>query len=340
MITFRCSNCKAEIEVPDHYAGRVAQCPTCSRRLRVPQPSADRTSSRRVSAPLDTSSTSSIVSLDGQIYQIQPQIEGMMIAAAAVIAASLPVMLLVGLKLRAYSPWLWGGLIATGVVVFGMLLVVPGYSNIRRSRGRKSGRRLGMMAIAGGLTLVATYLSVGLITYAVADHSSCRSRLTAVHRALMQYASRNQGYLPPRPETLVEQGYLRAAKLTCPQHGHVREGDPTYIPESYNPRIDLRTEGDEFPGDTIILIDATKHRSQGVLDSETGKPEPYYYALRLKPDAKGEVVGYVPYKYVIERINDQRKVISRVEANRRSYQSGNTETPSPQDDGAAPQPGR
>ncbi len=340
MITFRCSNCKAEIEVPEHYAGRAAQCPTCGRKLRVPSPAADRTDSRSAALPLDASSTGSIVSLDGRVYQVRPQIEGMMIAAAGVIGLSVPVLAVVGLTLRAYSPWLWAGLIATGVAGFGMLLVVPGFNNIRRSRGRKSGRRLGMITLAGGLALAATYLSIGLISYAVADHSGCRARLEAVYRAMMQYASQNEGHLPPRPETLVELGYLKASKLTCPKHGGVREGDPTYIPESYSPRIDLRTEGDFFPDDTIILIDATVHRSDSIVDPQTGKPTPYCYALRLRPDAQGQVVGYVPYVQVLERINEQRRIIGRVEGNRLAYRSGNGTSAPPRPEAAATSPGK
>jgi hypothetical protein len=145
-----------------------------------------------------------------------------------------------------------------------------------------------------------------------------------VHQGLLQYALRHDGLFPPRPETLVEQGYLRASKLTCPQHPRVREGDPTYIRQSYSGRIDLRTEGDVFPDDTIVLIDAAIHRSAEVVDPQTGQPVGFCYALRLRPDAQGRVVGYLPKDHIVDRLREQSRIIARVEENRRLYREGRT----------------
>jgi len=317
VIVFRCPNCTAEIEVPDHYAGRSARCPTCNRRLRVPQQRRDHSGALTPDDLVDSQSATGIVMLDGHTYQIRPQVDGMVIASSVVIALSLVPMILVGLTIRVYTPWLWASLIATGVVLFGMLLVLPGYANIGRSRGRKTGRRLGMINIAAGLALIAGFLSAGLISYAMADHSTCRSRMQAIHKALMEYATRNDSRFPPRPETLVEKGYLKAGKLTCPKFPGAREGDSTYNEDSYSGQVDLRTDRAEFPGDLMILMGGSVHRKASVVDKETGRQIPFCYALRLKPDPNGEVVGYVPADEAMQRIVEQRQIIARVLFNRK-----------------------
>ena len=320
MIVFRCPNCNAEIEVPDHYAGRSARCPTCNRRLRAPQQRRDHSGALTPDEVVDSQSATGIVMLDGHTYQIRPQVDGMVVASSVVIALSLVPMILVGLTIGAYTPWLWASLIATGVVLFGMLLVLPGYANIRRSRGRKTGQRLGTVNIAAGLALVAGFLSTGLISYALADHSSCGSRMQAIHKALMEYAARNDSRFPPQPETLVEEGYLQAGKLTCPKYPRAREGDPTYNRDSYTKgysgKVDLRTDTAEFPGDLMIMMGGSIHRSPNIVDEKTGKQIPFYYALRLKPDRNGKVVGYIPVEEMRPRIVEQRKIIARVLFNR------------------------
>jgi len=318
VIVFHCPNCNAEIEVPDHYAGRSARCPTCNRRLRAPQQRRDHSGALTPDDLVDSQSATGIVMLDGHAYHIRPQVDGMVIASSVVIALSIVPMILIGLGIGAYTPWLWASLIATGVVLFGMLLVLPGYNNIRRSRGRKTGRRLGMINIATGLALVAGFLSTGLISYALADHSTCKSRMQAIHKALMEYAARNDSRFPPRPETLVEKGYLQAGKLTCPKCRGKREGDPTYNEDSYSGQVDLRTDVAEFPGDLMILMGGPVHRSPNIVDEKTGRQIPFYYALRLKPDHNGEVVGYVPVEEIRPRIVEQRKIIARVLFNRRT----------------------
>ncbi|NIA21523.1 MAG: hypothetical protein GWP05_06060 [Anaerolineaceae bacterium] len=306
--------------MPDHYAGRGARCPTCSRRLRVPRRRLGHSGALTPDELTDSQATSGIVMLDGHAYQVRPQVEGMVVASSVIIALSVVPMILVGLTIGAYTPWLWASLVATGVVLFGMLLVLPGYANIRRSRGRKTGRRLGMINIAAGLALISGFLSVGLISYALADHSSCRSRMLAIHKALMQYAARNDLRFPPRPETLVAEGYLKAGKLTCPKFSGAREGAPTYNRDSYvedfSGKIDLRTDTAEFPGDLMVLMGGSVHRSPKVVDRETGRQIPFHYALRLKADRDGEVVGYVPLDEIRQRIVEQRKIIARVLFNR------------------------
>jgi len=291
------------MEAPDDYAGRTARCPTCNRKIRVPQPSQASVPVAE-SAELDRASTSSqIFRMGGRAYELRPRLEGSLIASALVNLLSVGLFVSVGMLAEVYTPWFLAGLVGAGMAVFAALLVVPAWYNIRRSRGRRTGNRLALANLATAGLLVAACLCVGLVAKATEDTAPCDERLRAVHRALRQYASNHEGRFPPRPETLVRRGYLPAAKLTCPEHPGARCGEPTYIPESYRPEVDFGN-GEPFPKDLVILIDRALTT---IVDESTGKRVRGHYALEL-----GGRVTYVPHARLEEAIEYQRRVIGRI----------------------------
>ncbi len=264
MISFQCPGCKATIEVPDQYQGRQAHCPTCSRKIRVPRQAAPSDSG---GMPADEASASgtNVIILEGRAYQVRPKMEGLSLAAAAVVAASLAIMLIIGLAMPLYNAWLWSGVTAAAVVTFGILLVLPAQLSIGRSRGRKSGQTLNTITVLAGGVLLIVYLSTALLSSLRTDYSTCPQRLQAVYAALTQYARANDDRFPPRPETLVEQGYLQATSLTCPHAPGARAGDATYLRGRHGESViswqnlDFRREPAQFPDDLIILFDGGPH---------------------------------------------------------------------------------
>lgn len=345
MITFRCPSCNNEIETPDDYAGRSARCPTCSRRIRVPR------GDRRDGA-LDLgqqpAATSAVFRVDGRTYQVRPKLDGMLIVASVVIGLSVVAFVASGLTWRHYTPWFPAGLIGAGFALFGALLVLPGYRGIRH--GRKTGERLAFVNVA-----VASLLVLGFLTWAVvsktmlADTTSCKSRLRAVHAALQAYAAQNGGQFPPQPEVLVSQGYLEASKLTCPHVEGAREGDPTYIRASWRTYTDTKTSVvdlvpglEPFPGDLLILIDGGVHE---IRDETTGRHHRGHYVLTLDGH-----VNYVGKGAVAlgDQLRKQDRIIQRVlglreinEIEKRKAERADTGASEATDpgDAAAPGPG-
>ena len=335
MIHFQCPRCGAPMETPDHYAGRTARCPTCNRRIRVPrQARAGAGRDETAPPPIDeSSSTSAVFRIEGRAYQVRAKVDGLLIAACITLALSLAVFVAVGMTAPAYSPWFVAGLVAVGFVLFGALLVVPGYYNIRRSRGRKTGERLVFVIVAVAAVLVVAFLCVALVAKLSADTSPCYARLKAVGRALRQYATRNDQLLPPVPETLVEQGYLGASKLTCPEVRGAREGMPTYEPRSYlrdrrrRAVIDLRFSDDEsrrFPRDLIVLMGGGTHD----IEETGGKVVRGHYVLTLGGD-----VYHVEAKRKDEELKRQQQIVGRVLA-ARQIETQQADRAKPPGDGA------
>jgi DNA-directed RNA polymerase subunit RPC12/RpoP len=332
MIQFRCPSCSSEIETPDDYAGRPARCPTCNRRIRVPRKSAQPALRDDAEPAVEEPSTArAMFQLDGRTYQVRPRLEGLLLAAAVVNVLSVVALVAVGMVARVRAPWFLAGLIAAAVALFAALLVVPAYYNIRRSRGRKTGQRLVFVDFAAAAVLVVVFLAVALVARASADDSSCYERLKAVHRALIAYAARNGGLLPPRPETLVEQGDLPASKLTCPDVGGVREGTPTYDRHSYrrDPAgqavIDLRFRDDasrRFPDDLMVLM--CSGVSDVLVDEKTGRRVRAHYVLRLDGS-----ITYVPADAAARQraLDQQVRTIRRVLTDRAYHE----EDPVPED---------
>jgi len=313
MIQFQCPSCQTPIETPDSYAGRSARCPTCNRRIRVPRDPRSATVSDDSPSPDDSSASSAVFRIEGRTYQVRAKLEGLLIAADVVIASSVAVFAGVGLTAPAYSPWFAAGLVATGFALFGALLVLPGYYSVRRSHGLKTGERLAFVSIALAAVLVVVFLCVATVANLSADRTPCHARLKAVGQALREYVVRNEQLLPPKPDTLVEQGYLAASKLTCRQVSGVREGTPTYEPRSYlrnrqgQAVIDLKFQGDEsrrFPGDLMVLMDGGVHEIQ---DEKTSELVPGHYVLTLDGD-----VYYIRADRKADELNRQRQVVGRV----------------------------
>jgi DNA-directed RNA polymerase subunit RPC12/RpoP len=323
MIQFRCPSCQAPIEVPDQYAGRAARCPTCSGRIRVPQKSGG---DQRTEMQLleDASATSSAVfRVEGRLYEIRPALDGLLIAAAIVAGLSLAVFAFVGVSVQVYSPWALAGLIAGGIALFGGLLVLPALYNIRRSHGRKTGQRLALTIAAIAAALVLLFATVSVVCKLLEDSTPCHERLQAVYQAFREYAARNGGRLPPRPEALVEQHYLPASKLTCLAASGVREGDPTYLQQSYDPRIDFNADP-SFPGDVMLLMESSP---TWIVDQASGKKVLARYALQFDG-----TVSYVPAsenddedkRLLVEAFKRRDAVLTRVLETRKINQEQET----------------
>jgi len=320
MITFRCSGCQNEIETPDDYAGRTARCPTCGKTIRVPQ------KEPRTDLPeLGPGERTSVFRVDGRVYEVRPKLEGMLLVSSAVVVLAAASFVGVGLVAQVYTPWFLAALIASGFAFLGALLCLPGYQAIRASNGLKTGQRLAFLNVAAAAVLIVVFLFVGVWEYVVADSSSCRQRLQEVYQALREYAAKNDGRLPPSPETLVKQGYLRPSKLTCREFGGVREGYPTYyrdaLRNSYpvgadgQALADFRDDGKEFPGDLMILMDGGVHRMR---DEKTGDTIRVRYILTLDGN-----VSYVPdnREALDNAFEHQARILARVRRDRQAVKA-------------------
>jgi DNA-directed RNA polymerase subunit RPC12/RpoP len=320
MITFRCSGCKNEIETPDDYAGRTARCPTCGKTIRVP-----RKEQLAGSPESGSGEGSSMFRVDGRVYEVRPKLEGMLLVSSTVVVLAATSFVGVGLVAQVYTPWFLAALIGSGFAFLGALLCLPGYQAIRASNGLKTGQRLAFLNVAAAAVLIVIFLFVGVWEYMVADSSSCRQRLQDVYQALREYAVKNDGRLPPSPETLVEEGLLRPSKLTCREFGGVREGYPTYyrdgIRNSYSvgsdgqATADFRDDGKEFPGDLMILMDGGVHRMH---DEKTGETRRVRYVLTLDG-----TVSYIPdHREALDNAFEYRaRILARVWHDRRAVKA-------------------
>lgn len=324
MITFECPGCKARIEVPDQYQGRQARCPTCSRKLRVPRRasgSGGGGGNKDDSLPVDESgSGANVVMLDGRAYQVRPQLEGFALAAAIVVGMSILALLIIGLTVRVYNPWLWAGISAAAVALFGVLLILPAQVNIARSHGRKGGQLIANITLAAGGLLIGLYLTVALLSSLWADYSPCPERLRTVYRGLVAYAEAHGGSFPSEPEALVEEGLIPSEALTCPEAAGARAGSATYLRDRSGQNVipwqylDFESHyGQRFPDDLIILFGGTVHRlSDG---------RRVYFVL-----LKGGDVRHVSQEMRDEVIKGQRERIAEVLEARREASGGNRST--------------
>jgi DNA-directed RNA polymerase subunit RPC12/RpoP len=303
MIAFHCPSCHAEIEVPDNYAGRSANCPTCNHKIHVPAGgvATDEGPPEEMNDP-----STNVIRVEGRAYQVPPKFEGMLFAAAAVLALSPVALILPGLGMHTYTPWGAAGLCGAAVALFGLLLLLPAHYSIRRSHGRKTGGKFAFIILGAGVLLLVAYLCVALVSFTMADRSSSVERLQRVAKGLGKYAADNGGALPDAPETLVHQKYIPASTLTCPDVPGLHSGTPTYV--YYDRRLDLRTDKTPFPGDLIVFVDGIEHEVKG--DKGTAK---VFFAIQLDALRQPKVgIVRVPADQLKDILKQQAQAVGRV----------------------------
>ncbi len=258
MIRFRCPKCESQMEVDESFGGRSARCPTCGFGLRVPkqgQPSAPPAAA--VATPRKGAAT---VTVDGETVEVVPPLETMVVVAMAFVATAAIVPLLIGVVLASLFqyPWTVGATLGALAGLLGLLIAVPGYHNVRRSRGRRRGRTHALicMAVGGGLFLVCLVGAIAGFAINVWMRPTCEQNLEKIYGALRVYADAHDGAFPVDLEVLVHTGGLSSPNwLTCPAYS-VRIGQPTYI---LTPKINLKNP--LFPPDLVIASDGPPYHS-------------------------------------------------------------------------------
>ena len=118
--------------MPEDYAGRSANCPTCGRKIHVPAGAV----SQEEGPPEDLNEPSTnVIRVEGRAYQVRPKFEGLLVAATVVLALSPVAMVLTGLYYQTYTPWGAAGLCGTTVALFGLLLLLAAHHSIRVKPG-------------------------------------------------------------------------------------------------------------------------------------------------------------------------------------------------------------
>jgi len=231
MIRFCCPQCDSPMEVDESFGGRPARCPTCGTEIRIPT-----SEETKVSSSIEETSKSgaTTVRIGGESIEMVPPVDLMAILSVGLLAASVGVVLLVGLTRIAWPPWTIGTTLGAGVALLAAMTGLPAYYNIRKSRGRKRGKRPALVAAIGGaaLTVVlgATAVAGWIINFS-SLRPTCEENLGHIYQAMMAYAKDHNGrVLPPSLESLVKDKYLDSRRwLTCPDYP-VRPGSPpTYI---------------------------------------------------------------------------------------------------------------
>ena len=254
MIRFRCPRCEAQMEVDESFAGRPARCPTCGANLKVPAEGESRATAAGPKPPPGAAR----ITIDGQSVDVLPPLETMVIVSLACVALALVVFLAAGLTKFVTPPWAVGALLGALLALLGVIVAVPAYHSVRRSRGRKRGRTQAVLAMAAGGALFLLLLVFALVGFAreVWLRPSCTENLKHIYAALRQYADAHGGSLPPALDTLAADGYLDSdAWLTCPEH-KMPVGTNTYV---LTPEINLRATRPDgspwWPPDTLIVSD-------------------------------------------------------------------------------------
>ncbi len=251
MIRFRCPRCDSEMEVDESFAGRPARCPTCGADLRVPT-----AEESRLAATPPPGTTR--VTVGGRSVDVLPPLETLVIVSMACVGLSVVVFVAAGVLKFVAPPWAVGGLLGALMALLGVIIAVPAYHSVRRSKGRRRGRTHALlsMAVGGGLFLVFVVVAVVGFAREVWLRPTCEENLARIYKALTRYAREHHGDLPPSLETLVQQGYLESADwLTCPAH-KAPLGENTYV---LTPQVNTEAVGPDgkpwWPRDTMIVCD-------------------------------------------------------------------------------------
>ena len=261
MIRFRCPNCDARMEVDESFAGRPARCATCSADLKVPAASASDTSI----TPLEPAGPSgpTTVRFGDETVEIVPPVETMAVVSVGFLGASVAAAFVIGLGRFVTAPWMIGSSLGALLALLGAMTAVPAWHSIRRSHGRKRGRRLAAIGMIGGAALTLGFGTVAAVK--IIDNlwlrPACEDNLHKIHAALRAYAERYDGRLPKELEVLVREGCLADRNgLTCPEY-HVPIGTSTY--QMYiSVGIDVNVNNPRaFPPNLMIASDGAPYDS-------------------------------------------------------------------------------
>lgn len=263
MIRFKCPNCESQMEVDESFAGRAARCPTCGCDLKVPKEGEPPPAVRPARATPRKGAAK--VTVDGEEVEVIPPLETMVFAAMGFVLLSVVAALAIGLGRFVTLPWAVGGLLGALLALLGVVIAVPTYHTIRRSRGRKRGRGHALITMATGGLLFLVFGVIALVGWSQwMLRPSCEENLKTIYTALRAYADRHDGAFPKSLEVLIEQGYLDSPnRLTCPAY-HVRAGETTYI---LTPDINVNAKqpdgADWWPPDTMIVSDGPPYDAHG-----------------------------------------------------------------------------
>ena len=258
MIRFQCPNCDSKMEIDESFGGRSARCPTCGIDLRVPK-AGEAAAAAAAAGKGPARPGAATVKVDGEEVEIVPPLETMVILSLGFVALAVVCLLIGGLVLGALlqCPWTVGFTLGGVCALMGLLLGVPGYHNVRRSRGRRRGRTLAQisMAAGGGLFLICTVGAlVGWVQFL--NRPTCEENLKQIYSALRAYADKHEGAFPASLSVLVKEKYLKSADwLTCPQYG-AQAGTQTYTMTTDINLNAKRPDGRPWwPDDMLLVMD-------------------------------------------------------------------------------------
>jgi hypothetical protein len=245
------------MEVDESFAGRAARCPTCGYDLRVPKTGEAAAPVRGTVEPTRPGTT--VVKVQGETVEIVPPLETMAVVALGAVGLAVVAALGIGVSGLLTSPWFVGMFLGALLALLGTIMAIPAYHNIRRSRGRKRGKRLAVAALAAGGSLFVVFLVGAIVAFVSASwRPPCEEDLKRIYVALRAYADRHQGAFPNDLQALVGEGCLDSRDcLTCPAY-RVVPGTQTYI---LTP--DINVKNPLFPDDLLIVSDGPPYEAHG-----------------------------------------------------------------------------
>ena len=258
MIRFHCPQCESQMEVDESFAGRAARCPTCGFGMKVPKQGEPSTPVAPAAAPPRQGAPT--VRIDGQKVEVLPPLETMVVVSMVFVAIALVAPLIIGLALGSLFqyPWTVAATIGALAALLGVMVAVPGYYNVRRSRGRRRGRAHAVMAlgVGGGLFIVQVIGALAGFAANVWLRPTCEQNLEHIYTALRAYADKHDGAFPAGLDALVEEKHLDNPRwLTCPAYAF-QVGKPTYI---LTPDVNIKNP--LFPKDLMIISDGPPYNS-------------------------------------------------------------------------------
>ncbi len=253
MIRFRCPKCDSQMEVDDAFAGRPARCPTCGVEMRVPRAEEAVPVGPMVEKPRPGVTT---VKIGGETVEVMPPVDTMALVSVVLAVLSVALMVVVALFIPLAFPWTTGMGLGALVAFLAAMTGLPSYHNVRRSRGRKRGKTLALIAMAaGGLLCISMGAGALAGVYRILSQPTCEDRLQVIYTALRAHADDHDGRLMPTSlERLVEEGYLEAKEwLRCPAQ-QVVPGTVTYT-AYLSPTLPINVRDPIFPPDLMIVSD-------------------------------------------------------------------------------------